>query len=136
MLRVIATCSMAFFSGCAASEPPTAFDTVIRGETVNTSDVEVSGIIDTAGVNFYSLFDVDDQRYGSECIGLILSGSDQKRANLLNGRKVSVRGRVFFQADLNRVLPNEHGEINGRSWSGTRCTGETVIYVHELQTGL
>jgi hypothetical protein len=133
MLRIIATFSIACFSGCATSKTPTSFDSVFRGEAAGASDVGVSGVIDTGGVNFYSLFSAADRREGPGCIGLILSRSDQKKANILNGRKVFVRGKVIFRSDLNATLPNEYGEINGRPWSGTRCNGEALIYVTELQ---
>ena len=118
---------------CAGPPVPTPFHSVLRGEVTDTSTVAVSGKIDTTGVNFYSLFDGGASVAGSDCIALVLTDSDQQRAKLLNGKPVRVRGKIMFQADLNRILPNQSGEINGRAWSGTRCTGETVLYVTELK---
>lgn len=101
-----------------------------------TSDLKVSieGTLDTTGIDFYSLFASRGDIRGSACIALILTDAGLKKAKALNGKRVIVRGKLLFLADLNTLLPDQSGKINGRIWAGTRCTGESAIYVSDLRT--
>jgi hypothetical protein len=119
--------------GCAAPPPTAPFHSVLRGEVAQTPTVAVLGRVDTTGVNFYSLFDVAASVAGTDCIALLLTDRDRRRAKLLDGKQVRVRGKMMFQADLDQILPSQSGEIDGRKWSGTRCTGETVLYVTKIE---
>jgi hypothetical protein len=46
-------------------------------------------------------------------IGLVASQPDRHRAKLLNGRDVTVSGNVIGAGDLDAILPEQDGEING-----------------------
>lgn len=84
--------------------------------------------MDVSGINLYSLRD----RTGGEgihCVALILSTTDHHWAKLLNGRDVTVSGIVIGAGDLDAILPERDGEINGRFWGGTNCQGALVIFV-------
>ena len=60
---------------------------------------------------------------------LLLSPTDRHWAKLLNGRDVTVSGIVIGAEDLDAILPERDGEINGRFWGGTNCQGALVIFV-------
>lgn len=119
--------------GCASQTANVRFDDVLNGNISTSSDFAVIGLMDTTGVNFYSLFREHDQQSSSNCIPLILDHPGQIRAKQLHGARVLVRGHAIPMDELNDVLPYKYGEINGREWSGTRCDGRIGIYVTNLQ---
>jgi hypothetical protein len=121
-------------TGCVSQQNTIPFARAQAGDFALTTEISVIGVLDTTGVNFYSLFMDDSQRASPECIPLILDRQDQTLAKRLSGRRAIVSGRAIPMDELNQALPNEYGEINGREWSGTRCTGRIAIYVTALET--
>lgn len=120
-------------SGCVNSQSTIPFSRAQAGDITTTSQLSVAGVIDTTGVNFYSLFMDEDQRSGTDCIPLILDHEGQALAKRLTGSRAMVSGSAIPMVELNQAMPNQYGEINGREWSGTRCTGKIAIYVTALK---
>lgn len=121
-------------SGCMASQSTVPFSRAQAGDLAAPSNLSVAGVIDTTGVNIYSLFMDEGDRSGTDCIPLILDREGQTRAKRLAGSRAVVSGNAIPMAELNQTMPNQYGEINGREWSGTRCTGRIAIYVTALKT--
>lgn len=109
------------------------FNLVLRGDIGEPSRVSVSGKMDTSGISFYSLIEAEDSIGSANRIALILTDSDQARAEQLHGQSVAVRGRTIYLADLIQMIPSERGQINGRNWAGTACEGEVAILVTHLE---
>jgi hypothetical protein len=120
-------------SGCTAPQSAIPFSRAQAGDFVSTSKLSVVGVIDTTGVNFYSLFADESQRAGTDCISLILDHQGQAIAKRLSGRGAIATGNAIPMDELNQAMPNQYSEINGREWSGTRCTGRIAIYVTALK---
>lgn len=133
MLKAIVWAAM-IVAACAAPERTVPFAQALSGEATSDLKVSIEGTLDTTGIDFYSLFASRGDIRGSACIALILTDAGRKKAKQLNEKRVLVRGKLLFLADLNTLLPDQSGKINGRIWAGTRCTGETAIYVSELRT--
>ncbi len=131
-VAVIAAVLLACVSGCASGYARKPFSELFNG-SVTGNRVMVEGRMDTSGINFYSLQARDDASEGSNCVALILNEPDRKRAKSLHDKVIEVRGKPIGMGDLNNLLPNYSGEINGRPWSGTKCDGQFVIYVDELR---
>jgi hypothetical protein len=124
--------TLAALLGCAAPQRVISFSRAQTGD-LPTSKLSVVGVVETTGVNFYSLFRNESQRSGSICIPVILDHQDQALATRLSGGRFMVTGSAIPIDELNQVLPNQYGEIHGRAWSGTRCTGQIAIYVMALK---
>jgi hypothetical protein len=116
-----------------ASQPTIPFSRAQAGDFAPTPKLSVVGVVDTTGVNFYSLFMDETQRSGTDCIPLILNRQDQALAKQLSGRRAIATGSAIPMDELNQAMPNQYGEINGREWSGTRCTGHVAIFVTALK---
>ena len=101
--------------------------------SAGAAHVRVEGRMDTSVINAYSLQDGNNSRRGNNCVGLILSDPDRRRAQSLDGQLIEVRGSVMGTGDLNTALPNGYGEINGRAWSGSVCDGQSVVYVRNIR---
>ena len=133
MLKLIAILGMLLgVSACAGQHATVPFSAALRGDLSDAPEIEVSGNVDTTGINFYSLIDSAAGIGSSECIPLILTGADQRRARQLHGRPVVVRGRVMGLADIFRLLPEHIGLVNGREWTGTHCEGAIALFVTHL----
>lgn len=118
--------------GCAAQQEMISFSKAQTGDLTQTSNLSVVGVLDTTGVNFYSLFADENELQGTDCIPLILDREDQIFAKRSKGRRAMVFGSAIPMDELNQAMPNEYGEINGREWSGTKCNGRLAIFVTEL----
>jgi hypothetical protein len=119
-------------ASCAVPYRKVSYSDVFEGRLEVGAHVRVRGKMDTSGINFYSLQDQAGGE-GYNCVALILSQSGRKRAKSLNGKDVTVLGNVLGAGDLDTILPNQDGEINGRFWGGTKCNGSHVIYVTSLR---
>lgn len=119
---------------CAAQQETISFFKAQAGDLAQTSNLSVIGVLDTTGVNFYSLFADENERQGTDCIPLILERDDQILVKQFTGRRAKVIGSAIPMNELNQAMPNEYGETNGREWSGTRCTGRLATFVTELRT--
>ena len=132
MLKTLMLPSLLVLSACLSHRTITDFEDVFRGSITYPAEITVDGLMDTSGVNFYSLFNVGSPLTGSDCIPLILDSVGQDRAKRLSGRRVTVQGRALPMDELNEAIPGQYGEIDGREWSGTRCDGRAAIYVTQL----
>lgn len=128
MLRPMMLAALAVLSACATQIATVPFREIYREAWTASSEIIVAGVMDTSGVNFFSLFG-SGARDGSDCVPLILNHLGQTRAKQLSGRRVLVQGRAIPMDELDQVIPGQYGEIDGREWSGTRCFGKTAIYV-------
>ena len=108
------------------------FSSLFSGDRTEPLGVTVAGLMDTAGVNFYSL-SRSPNAAPEDCIALILKRHDQFLAKTSNRKRVVVRGRVFSMDELDQVIPRQHGQINGRQWSVTKCAAKMAIYVTDLR---
>ena len=118
-------------TGCTVPYKRVAYSDVFDGRLEIGAHVRVQGKMDTSGIDFCSLQDPAGGD-GHNCVALILSQSDRKRAPSLNGKDVTVSGNVLGAGDLQAILPDHDGEINGRLWGGSKCEASLVIYVTSL----
>jgi hypothetical protein len=133
MWKSLIVLAVIFLAACARQHTMLPFSLVLRGEIEEPLRVSVSGKMDTSGISFYSLIQAEDSLGSANCIALILTDSDQARAEQLHGHSVLVRGRILYLADLIQMIPSQRGQINGRDWAGTACEGEVAIYVTRLE---
>ncbi|MBJ7527528.1 MAG: hypothetical protein JHD10_09885 [Sphingomonadaceae bacterium] len=134
MLRpLIALLALVTLSGCAAPQNVIPFSRAQAGDFVSTSKLSVVGVIDNNGIDLYLLFMTEGQRSGTNCIPLILDRRGKSLAKRLSGGRVIATGNAIPIDELNQAMPNQYGEINGRYWSGTTCTGRIAIYVTALK---
>jgi hypothetical protein len=105
----------------------------IKGEIPESKTYSIAGVFDRTGINSHALVASSDDIGAGNCVPLVVSDSDAARADKLHGKKVAVEGGVIFLADLNKVMEGQHGEINGRAWSGTRCESEVLVVVKRLE---
>jgi hypothetical protein len=108
------------------------FSAALRGDVPLERDVVLTGVMDTTGINFNSLIGPSAAFGTTQCVALILTASDQSRARRLHGHSVAVRGGVMFLADIERMIPDDLGTVNGRDWTGTPCEGEIALFVRRL----
>ena len=118
---------------CASQALITPFSDAMSGHIDVSKEVRLLGIMDTKGVNFYSLFSNRSPLNSTDCLALILDRKGQKEAKAVANRSVEVSGRIIPLDQLNEVMPSEYGQIEGRDWSGTRCTGRSVVYVTSIR---
>lgn len=121
-------------ASCVGPLKTLPFSKVVSGDVPKSSDFSLDGIFDKTGINFYSLVESTDRIGSEQCIPLIMTPSDQERSKLLDGKRVKIEGRAIYLSDLYRVIPTQTGEINGRTWSGTRCASEVAIFVSRMET--
>ena len=134
MLRsMTALLAFATLPNCVENRNLVPFTRAYIGDYGSDSKITIVGVIDTTGINFYSLFENDDHRSGNHCMSLILDRDGQAAAKRLSGQRVQVSGNAIPMVELEEAMPNKYGEINGREWSGTRCGGHIAIYVTSWQ---
>jgi hypothetical protein len=118
---------------CACTYARPSFGQLFDGTVEDGTRLVPTGRMDTSGINFSSLQSRDSISNESDCIALILSASDRKRAKNLHGKVVEVAGEAIAMGDVRKMFPNDFGEINGRPWSGTKCDGAYAIYVRSVR---
>lgn len=132
MFKPLTILSLLVASGCAGRSVPTTFEGAYLAESLPPGAISLRGTMDTTGMNFYSLIEPSGTLGSARCIPLILSLKDQRRARRLHGHAVAISGDVFFLGDIDEMIPDELGTVNGRAWTGTQCASSTVIFVHRL----
>ena len=131
-MKILTVALLACISGCASRYVDKPFTQLFDG-SAEGDRIVVEGRIDTSVPNFYSLQSSNDRSEGRNCVALILTKHGRERAKAANGKLVEVRGRPIGMGDLNEILPNYSGEINGRGWFGTKCDGQFALYVDAMR---